>query len=259
MPVAQPGSLARRAAAPPRPRAGGSRVATPARPAPQRPRIAMPAVGVGAAPPAAGAAGADYSSDPILQAANQIATRNIGIAEAAAQAARSQALIAYGYAPELAGQYGDANTEGSAKANTFSTLAQIAHNHELRAQQLDRNYGGNLFFSSARGNALGEEGRQTLGEQSAAAAKLQEFLSGISDKLAGVKSSEGDRVYSAEQDAANRAVDQALRYGYGAPGAAAGGAPRTAVAAAAAARPAAARPRVARPRATPAPVYRRQP
>lgn len=250
MPVAEPGGrLARRAVRPTRASIRGPQRTAIARPnAPVRPTIAS-----AVAPVAGGGSSMDYSSDPMLQRARALAQQNIASAQAAELAQRQAALIDYGFDPNFASLYGDQNAAGAAKGNTMSVLARLARQHEDRARNLDENLNkSNLYYSGYRGTQIAREGQDYLGEQYTAAQQLRALLSGYSGQLAGVRSNENERVYNAEQDAYQRALDFALQYGGGGGGGGGGGATaRTAVAMAPrAARPTAAtlRRAVARPR-----------
>src|SRR6266496_5432200 len=59
----------------------------------------------------------DYSSDPILQQVRALAAQHTAQAQAAADAARSQAMIGFGFDPGL--QYGDQNTAEAARQNPY--------------------------------------------------------------------------------------------------------------------------------------------
>src|SRR6266542_3579956 len=63
--------------------------------------------------------GAAWESDPVLQQIKALQQANVASAEASALAARQQALINFGYSPELdtLGGYGDVGTAGKAKGN----------------------------------------------------------------------------------------------------------------------------------------------
>jgi len=165
--------------------------------------------------PDQGAVGS-WADDPILAQFRALKIQNESAAEAGAQAARTQALIRFGYSPELAGLYGDEATAGAARANPFSILANLAHQHEARARGLDENLNKrNLFYSGYRGTQIGEEGRQYLGEQAGAQGGLQELLGGIGESLLRRKSELQQGLVGNEQDAYQRWLENALKYGTG--------------------------------------------
>src|SRR6266542_2980900 len=180
----------------------------------------------GGTPPAQGQQqqeqpGAAWESDPVLQQIKALQQGNVASAEASALAARQQALINFGYSPELDPLYGDTGTAGSAKTNPFSVLAQLQHSHELRQKNLNENLNkANLFYSGYRGTQLGEEGRSYLGEQAGARSALESQLGGISEGLLGARQTAQEATTGGEQDAYNRWLNQQLQYGLGATGAA---------------------------------------
>lgn len=156
----------------------------------------------------------DYSADPILQQIRALTARNDASAQAGNLAARKQALESYGYDPALKGLYGDPGTQGTAQQNPFSTLAILARAHTQRQTDLNQNYNkANLFYSSARGQALQNEGTQYLGEQAGAAQKLQDFLTGLASSLAAEQQGSQQQIVQAEEDAYNRALQNSLKYG----------------------------------------------
>jgi hypothetical protein len=225
------------------------RMATPAAPH----VTPAPTQGGGVPAPAPGVGGSDFSSDPILAQIRAMVQQNDAAAEASAGAARTQALIRFGFDPSMAGLY-DKNTAAAAQGNPFSVLAQLAHNHQARARNLDENMNkSNLFYSSSRGQAIGEEGRQYLGEQSSAQSSLQDLFGQIQGGLLSAHQANQDRLSQGSQDAYQRALDFALKYGTGGSGGM-GGSPL--LRAAAGSRPTPARPRAGtvravRPRAIP--------
>jgi hypothetical protein len=142
-----------------------------------------------------------------------LSQQNVAGAQAAAAAARTQALEQYGYDPSLGSLYGDPTVAATAQANPTSTLAQLARANAARQTNINESLnrpGTNLFYSSTRGQQLAENAYAYQGEQQAAAQKLAEALSGISGSLAGTLGSEQGRVTDAETAAYQRALDYAL-------------------------------------------------
>jgi hypothetical protein len=141
-----------------------------------------------------------------------LSQRNVAGAQAAAAAARTQALEQYGYDPSLgAGFYGDPATAAVAQANPSSTLAQLARANALRQTNINEAANkAHLFYSSTRGQQLAENAYAYQGEQQSAAQKLAEALAGISSGYAGTLTGEESRVTQAETDAYNRALDYAI-------------------------------------------------
>lgn len=165
---------------------------------------------------AASYAGADYSSDPILQQIRALAIRNDATAESQAADARRQELLNYGYVPGL--DYGDQATATAAQQSPFSVLAQLQRSHDQRTRSIDENTNrANLYYSSYRGQQLGNEGTNYLGDQANASQHLQGVLAQIAGNLASAKQTSQERIMQAEQDAYQRALSNALKYGYGTP------------------------------------------
>lgn len=198
----------------------------------------------GGTPPGGGAGGAGgqqdpntpaWESDPILQQIKAYQASNIAAADAQAHAARQQALINFGYSAQLGALYGDQGTKGAAEANPFSILKELENNHNLRQKNLNENLNkANLFYSSTRGQQLGQEGKQYLGEQYGAGQRLQSQLSELANAdLAAHQAGQG-AINQAQQDAYERYLNQQLQYGLGST---APTAPRQAVAAAPIRRP----------------------
>lgn len=171
------------------------------------------AAGSGASP---GQTVEPWAADPVLQQIKNLQQANVAAAEAQAVAARNQALINFGYDPGMASIYGDAGTAGSAKANPFSVLSQLQHAHELTQRNLNENLNkSNLFYSGYRGQQLGEEGRNYLGQQYTAGQNLQSLLGQINEKKLGAQQTAQGAITQGNQDAYNRWLDQQLQYGLG--------------------------------------------
>jgi hypothetical protein len=172
---------------------------------------------------------AGWESDPVLQQIQALQQANVASAEASAQAARSQTLINFGYDPEMASLYGDQQTAGSAKANPYSVLSELSHAHDLRQQGLNENANkANLFYSGARATALGEEGRNYLGQQAGARASLASSLGGLDSGLLQARQSAQGAVTQGQTDAYTRWLNQQLQYGLGNPAGAPAAAPKAA-------------------------------
>jgi len=233
----------------PRPAPGGLRTARPATSASKPPVLSALtnlATISGGTPPAGGAGqaqdqgAAPWESDPVLQQIRGLQAANVAAASAQAQAAQQQALIAYGYDPALdqQGVYGDANTAGAAKANTFSTLNQLGQQHEQRQKNLNESLNkANLFYSSTRGTQLGQEGQQYLGEQWGAGQKLQGVLGQIAQGKAAAQQSANDAITAGIGGAYDRWLSNQIQYGLGDTPTPSGTTMRTVHAAASAARP----------------------
>jgi hypothetical protein len=199
----------------------------------------------------------DLSTDPIVQKIRSLNTSNYGQSVADADAARKQALIDAGFG-DLARATkfgslenpttGDQATVLAAQANPFSLAAQLARAHAQALQGIDQGAAqNNTYFSSARGNQIGDEGRQYLGNVSSVEGQLRQQLANILSGLVGTRAqeqqSEADALSQARQNAIQTALASGATFtGYDAngnptfatPGATAPGAPDTSGGAAAA-------------------------
>lgn len=174
---------------------------------------------------AAEQAAGTYESDPILAQTKQAMTGQVATRVGDTNRTIKDALTAFGD-PTLARQatfytsdpsvttQGDEQTAQAAAANPLSTLAQLAQAHQQRQIGLDQNLSNaNLFHSSTRGNELGNENQQYLGEQANAQSQLGQALSAAVRDLLGSRDSAGNAVSQAEADAYSRALSLALQYG----------------------------------------------
>lgn len=166
-----------------------------------------------------------YESDPVLAQTKQAMMGQVATRVGDTNRTIKDALRTYGDAG-LARQAtfftadpnvtttGDEETALAAAANPVSTLAQLARQHELRRAGLDQNLtNSNLYYSSTRGNELGNEGQQYLGEQGQASADVGSLLSEAVRGLLGSRDQARDSIAKANSDAYNRALDIALKYG----------------------------------------------
>lgn len=162
----------------------------------------------------------DLSTDPIVQKIRALNANNYGSAVATADAARKQALIAAGFA-DLANSAqfgslenpatGDKATALAAEQNPFSAAANLAHTHAGNVGAIDQNDNAqNLYFSSARGNDLGAEGRSYLGNQATAQDNvrqaLTQILQGLVTERQNEAQSEADAIETARQNAISNAI-----------------------------------------------------
>lgn len=172
-----------------------------------------------------------WEGDAILQGIKAQQTASLAGLRANALSNRKQALIDFGYDQNLSDLYPDQANAEAAKANPFSILANLAHQHTQREGNLNESLNkANLFYSGYRGKQLGEEGRQYLGEQAGASSALRNLLAGITTNLLSAESGSASTVSGAESDAYTRNLNQALASGsYGAPGPAWNVAPQAAI------------------------------
>jgi hypothetical protein len=191
--------------------------------------------GGGGGAPSLNLANLDFSNDPILARIKAVGQESIAQAEAEAKAARTKLVIGYGD-PGLAATLGLNKPTGApaqggvayykwrkagggtsaaqqAQANPFSTLAELKRGYERRnVFDVDRPFSdqGNLFYSSERGRQRALSGESYLRDQAQAQAAVQEQLAQISNQLTQARMSAQTQRIQAEQDAYQRALQQAL-------------------------------------------------
>lgn len=158
----------------------------------------------------------DYSNDPILGRIRALAEESIGQAQADATAARTRLVIGLGD-PGLADKLGlKGDVAKRAEGNTFGTFQELSrqldrrNTFDITGKMSDQ---GNLFYSTARTRALGLSGEQYLRDKSQATSAAQGTLADISSRLTQARMASQAQIIQAEQDAYNRALQQAL-YGY---------------------------------------------
>lgn len=156
----------------------------------------------------------DLSTDSGVAAQQAQGTFADQAAQASALRARQQSLLGYGD-PNLAQSVlGDGTWAGLAGNNPNSTLAQLARTRDLNLKTLDDGLNANNLIYS--GNRVVQETQQAQDYQSAlaqAAAAEQAQLSGISDTLTGALQGTQQQRVQAIDDAATRAMNQAVTTG----------------------------------------------
>jgi hypothetical protein len=168
--------------------------------------------GGGGGAPSLNLANLDFSNDPILARIRAVGQESIAQAEAEAKAARTKLVIGYG-SPELAGTLGLGGSAGAASANPFSTLGELKRGYQRRnVFDIDRPLSdqANLFYSTERGRQRALSGESYLRDQAQAQAAVQEQLAQISNQLTQARMSAQAQRIQAEQDAYQRALQQAL-------------------------------------------------
>jgi hypothetical protein len=155
----------------------------------------------------------DFSNDPILSRIRALGQESIAQAEAEAQAARTRLVIGYGD-QNLGLKLGlSKKTQKQAANNPFSTLAELKRTYQRRnVFEIDRPLSdqANLFYSTERGRQRALSGEQDLRDRAKAEAAVQEQSSSISNALIQAKMAQQAQLISAQQDAYNRALQQAL-------------------------------------------------
>jgi hypothetical protein len=210
--AAVPGATAPKPYQPP-----GPTYESPAAPTAPVPPIAPPDTGGGGGGGGGGAtlnlSNLDFSNDPILARIRAVGQESIAQAEADARAARTKLVIGYG-SPALAGTLGlGGNVQGQAQGNPFSTLGELQRGYQRRnVFDVDRPLSdqANLFYSTERGRQRALSGEQYLRDQATAEAAVQEKLAGISSQLVQTKMAASTQRIQAEQEAYQRALQQAL-------------------------------------------------
>jgi hypothetical protein len=159
----------------------------------------------------------DLSTDPIVQKIRALNTQQYGAAVAQTDAARKQTLINAGFGDlARAAQFGgldnavtgDQATALAAEANPYSIAKQLSLAHDTAQHGIDQNTNlQNLFYSSARGNQLGDEAHAYLGNVSSAEGQVRQQLT---DLVSGLLS-ERNREQSAEADALSTASANAIQ------------------------------------------------
>jgi hypothetical protein len=172
--------------------------------------------------PAAGATQSvyDLSTDPIVQKIRALNINNYDSGVHQADAARKQLLIDSGFGDLAratqfgsleAPQTGDEATALAAQTNPFSIAANLMNAHQQAQGGIDQaDNNANLFFSSTRGNHLGDEAHQYLGNVASAQGQIRQQLTDLVTKLLSTKAagqqSEADAISQARQNAINNAI-----------------------------------------------------
>lgn len=181
----------------------------------------------------------NFQADPSYQQALALGDQSVSDAQAAASAARQQALIGFGYNDSLSSLFGgDANLTQAAQNNPFSYLSNLGHQYEAantdsakqytdqRASLIDALNKQNLTFGSTADNATGDllKGYTTAQSEGArnyqsalagGASGLQSLLDQISGGLLAAQNNAGQTELTAAQSASQNALLEALLYGTG--------------------------------------------
>jgi hypothetical protein len=163
----------------------------------------------------------DYTADPILVQTHALSQQQVADAQAAAAAARKQALIRYGYeAGTPTTLYPDDATRQAAEQNPFSTLANLLNVHTQNQRSIDEGTNNaNLFYSGEHARELGNESRNYLGSRASASDVLASLLGQADASVLAAQRAGQAQDLAAEEAAYQRAIDYALRY----PGSTGGG------------------------------------
>lgn len=187
---------------------------------PQTPPRPQPDLGASVShanpPPPAPAApnfNVDYSNDPILGRIRALAEESTRAAEADALSSRTRLAIGFGD-PDFARSLGlKDKVAQQAAGNTFGTVQELARG-KTRRDVFDINRPlsdhANLFYSSERGRQLAMSGEQLLRDRALAQGAVQDQVARINAAELQAKLAAQAQIIQAEQDAYNRALQQAL-------------------------------------------------
>lgn len=156
----------------------------------------------------------DLSTDPAVAAQTAYGTMADQQAQAAALRARQQSLLGYGDPALAQAVLGDGTWAGLAGNNPNSTLAQLARTRDQNLKTLDDGLNANNLIYS--GNRVVQETQQAQDYQSAlaqAAAQEQSALGGIDSTLTGALQGTQQQNIQAIDDAATRAMNNAVTTG----------------------------------------------
>jgi len=155
----------------------------------------------------------DYSNDPILARVRALSEEAISHAQADATANRTRLVIGLGD-PELARSLGLGDkVSKQAEENTFGTFQELGRQLGRRnIFEIDRPLSDtkNLFYSTERARQRALSGEQFLRDKAQATNQAQSQLATIAQQVAQVRMEEQARRIQAEQDAYQRAVQQAI-------------------------------------------------
>jgi hypothetical protein len=197
------------------PNAPGPRRTNAPLPPGQTPPIGPPGGVGGGQAPAGGTGLPPWAADPILVQAQAAYQKQLADAEASALAQRQQLLVGYGD-PNLANSLlGEGNPYSqAAEQNPFSVLSNLRHGYEQEQTGLNEGLNrANLFYSSTRGNQLGELARGYQGQQAQAAGDIQSQLGGITSALLGSRQQGEQDLMGAQEGAYGRWLEQMLTSG----------------------------------------------
>lgn len=155
-----------------------------------------------------------FLGDPALIQVQGSVAQALAFAESEALRRQRELLIDYGD-PSLAQQLLKEGANGpdvlAAQRNPFSTRQQINRQHEHRQRDLNESLNQrNLFYSSTRERALGDEGLATLQQYYDAARQVQSQLSDINTSLMQARLTAQAQREQAIQDARNQRVQRVL-------------------------------------------------
>jgi hypothetical protein len=132
-----------------------------------------------------------YNFDPVLAKLSALGEMSIANARTEAANAKKQALIDAGSEEIAKGVGADENTLSAAKANPFSTQAQLMKDYQDRQRQMDETLNAsNLFYSGERVRQMGELERGRAQAETQFGGNLRGLLAQIDAQLQAAEEAE---------------------------------------------------------------------
>jgi hypothetical protein len=132
-----------------------------------------------------------YNFDPVLAKLSALGEMSIANARTEAANAKKQALIDAGSEEIARGVGADENTLSAAKANPFSTQAELMKQYQDRQRQMDESLNANnLFYSGERVRQMGELERGRAQAETQFGGNLRGLLSSIDAQLQAAEEAE---------------------------------------------------------------------
>jgi hypothetical protein len=157
-----------------------------------------------------------YNFDPVLAKLSALGEMSIANARTEAANAKKQALIDAGSEEIARGVGADENTLSAAKANPFSTQAELMKQYQDRQRQMDEQLNAsNLFYSGERVRQMGELERGRAQAETQFGGNLRGLLSSIDAQLQAAEEAELLRQIEAQIGAGGGALGPAGSFGGG--------------------------------------------
>jgi hypothetical protein len=157
-----------------------------------------------------------YNFDPVLAKLSALGEMSIANARTEAANAKKQALIDAGSEEIARGVGADENTLSAAKANPFSTQAELMKQYADRQRQMDEQLNAsNLFYSGERVRQMGELERGRAQAETQFGGNLRGLLSSIDAQLQAAEEAELMRQIEAQIASAGRSPQYSGGFGGG--------------------------------------------
>ncbi len=148
-----------------------------------------------------------YNFDPVLAKLSALGEMSIANARTEAANAKKQALIDAGSEEIARGVGADENTLSAAKANPFSTQAQLMKDFQDRQRQMDENLNAsNLFYSGERVRQMGELERGRAQAETQFGGNLRGLLAAIDEQMRAAEEADLQRQIDAQIGAGGGAL-----------------------------------------------------